>query len=112
MNLARIRFNTEPAVSLDILVGLTYIWGVPRLVGCYCSYLLPKQDGGTFQIYVNPTKVSRETADSVHTHTHTCTASVQLWLLRIPVVRVWGLVVAMVARGGGMGRGVQLLQCE
>ena len=24
--------------------------GFPRLVGCYCSYLLPKQDGGTSQI--------------------------------------------------------------
>ena len=31
-------------------VLLTYIWGVPRLVGRYCSYLLPKQDGGKSQI--------------------------------------------------------------
>ena len=31
-------------------VGLTWIWRVPRLVGRYCSYLLPKHDGGTFQI--------------------------------------------------------------
>ena len=29
----------------------------PRLVGRYCSYLMPKQDGGTSQINVNPTKV-------------------------------------------------------
>ena len=28
----------------------------PPLVGRYCSYLLPKQDGGTSQIHVNPTK--------------------------------------------------------
>ena len=31
-------------------VLLTLIWGVPRLVGRYCSYLLPRQDGGTSQI--------------------------------------------------------------
>ena len=31
-------------------VGLTWIWRVPRLVGRYCSYLLPKQTGGTTQI--------------------------------------------------------------
>ena len=30
----------------------TRIWGVPRLVGRYCSYLLPKQAGGTFQILI------------------------------------------------------------
>ena len=37
-------------------VGLTLIWDVPRLVGRYCSYLLPKQAGGTPQIKVNPTE--------------------------------------------------------
>ena len=31
-------------------VGLTWIWRVPRLVGRYCSYPLPKHDGGIFQI--------------------------------------------------------------
>ena len=31
--------------------------GVPLAVGRYCSYLLPKQDGGTSQINVNPTQV-------------------------------------------------------
>ena len=41
-------------------VGLTYIWGVPRLVGRYCSYLLPKQDGGTSQIKVNKTQVCHQ----------------------------------------------------
>ena len=29
-------------------VGLTWIWRVPRLVGRYCSYVLPKQGDGTF----------------------------------------------------------------
>ena len=28
------------------------IWGVPWLVGRYCSYLLPKQAGGTPQILI------------------------------------------------------------
>ena len=28
------------------------IWVVPRLVGRYCSYLLPKQNGGTTQIFI------------------------------------------------------------
>ena len=32
------------------LGGLTWIWRVPRLVGRYCSYLLPKHDGGTFHV--------------------------------------------------------------
>ena len=31
----------------------------PRLVGRYCSYLLPKQDGGTSQIQVNKTQSTR-----------------------------------------------------
>ena len=29
-------------------------------MGRYCSYLLPKQDGGTSQIKVNPTKVRHQ----------------------------------------------------
>ena len=33
----------------------TRIWGVPWLVGRYCSYLLPKQAGGTPQILVDKT---------------------------------------------------------
>ena len=41
-------------------VGLTLIWDVPRLVGRYCSYLLPKQAGGTPQIKVIPTEVRQE----------------------------------------------------
>jgi len=41
-------------------VGLTSIWDVPRLVGRYCSYLLPKQVGGTPQIKVNPTQVRQQ----------------------------------------------------
>ena len=32
------------------------------LVGRYCSYLLPKQDGGTSQIYVNITQSARRWA--------------------------------------------------
>ena len=38
----------------------------PRLVGCYCSYLLPKQDGGTSQIQVNKTQSTR-TWDALNT---------------------------------------------
>ena len=34
-------------------VGLTLIWDVPRLVGRYCSCLLPKQAGETPQIKVS-----------------------------------------------------------
>ena len=41
-------------------VGLTLIWDVPRLVGRFCSYLLPKQDGETPQIKVNPTQVRQQ----------------------------------------------------
>ena len=41
-------------------VGLILIWDVPRLVGRYCSYLLPKQAGRTPQIKVNPTEVRQE----------------------------------------------------
>ena len=36
-------------------VGFTLIWDFPRLVGRYCSYLLPKQAGGTPQILVDKT---------------------------------------------------------
>ena len=41
-------------------VGLTLIWDVPRLVGRFCSYLLPMQAGGTPQMKVNQTKVHQE----------------------------------------------------
>ena len=41
-------------------VGLTLVWDVPRLVDRYCSYILPKQAGGTPQIKVNPTEVHLE----------------------------------------------------
>ena len=46
----------------DWVVGLTLIWDVTRLVGRYCSYLLPKQAGGNQspQIKVNPTEVRQE----------------------------------------------------
>ena len=37
-------------ISWRTWVGLTLIWGVPPAVGRYCSYLLPKQGGGTSQI--------------------------------------------------------------
>ena len=50
----------------DTLVGLTSIWEFPGLVGNYCSYLLPKQYGGTPQIYVNPTKVSDHYGHPLH----------------------------------------------
>ena len=46
-------------------VGLTLIWDVPRLVGRYCSYLLPKQAGGTPQIKVNPTQVRQQMSHPV-----------------------------------------------
>ena len=36
------------------------IWGVPPAGGRYCSYLLPKQGGGTFQIRVNQSQVRQE----------------------------------------------------
>ena len=36
------------------------IWDVPRLVGRYYSYLLPKQAGGTPVIKVNPTQVRQQ----------------------------------------------------
>ena len=32
---------------------LTWFWHFRQLLGRYCSYLLPRQDGGTFQIQVN-----------------------------------------------------------
>ena len=41
-------------------VGLTWIWEVSPAGGRYCSYLLPKQGGGTFQIRVNPSQVPQE----------------------------------------------------
>ena len=47
-------------------VGLTLIWDVPRLAGRYCSYLLPKQAGGTSQIKVNPTEVRQEMCHPVN----------------------------------------------
>ena len=42
--------STGWGISSRTWVGLTLIWRVPRLVGRYCRYLLPKHDGGTFQI--------------------------------------------------------------
>ena len=39
-----------------------FLW----LVGRYCSYLLPKQDGGTSQIKVNPTQVLGQMNYPVH----------------------------------------------
>ena len=41
-------------------VALILIWYVPRLVGRYCSYLLPKHAGGTPQIEVIPTQVRQQ----------------------------------------------------
>ena len=41
-------------VDLDLAFG-----EFPQLVGCYCSYLLPKQGGGTSQIQVNITQSTR-----------------------------------------------------
>ena len=41
-------------VDLDLAFG-----EFPQLVGCYCSYLLPKQGGGTSQIQVNKTQSTR-----------------------------------------------------
>ena len=35
-------------------------------MGCFCSYLLPKQDGGTSQIKVNPTMVLDHQSHPVH----------------------------------------------
>ena len=49
-------------------VGFTLIWDVPRLVGRYYSYLLPKQAGGTPQIKVNPTQVRQQTGHPVLWH--------------------------------------------
>ena len=46
-------------------VGLTQIWGVPGLVGCCCRYLLPKEEVGTFQIYINPTQVREQMRHTV-----------------------------------------------
>ena len=41
------------------------IWGVPPAGGRYCSYLMPKQDGGTSQIKVNPTQVRHQISHPV-----------------------------------------------
>ena len=46
--LSRIMFPLQGDPEGLGLVDL--IWGFPRLVGRFCSHLLPKQDGGTFQI--------------------------------------------------------------
>ena len=38
-----------------LIIRMVYkikIWVVPRLVGRYYSYLLPKQNGGTTQIFI------------------------------------------------------------
>ena len=39
----------RPIIRQDLKMR---IWGVPLAVGHYCSYLLPKQTGGTTQILV------------------------------------------------------------
>ena len=44
---AYISFCTEGSVRLATGLGWLRLGGFPRLVGCYCSYLLPKQGGGT-----------------------------------------------------------------
>ena len=44
-------------VGVQPWLGCLRLGEFPRLVGRYCWYLLPKQDGGTFQIKVNRTKV-------------------------------------------------------
>ena len=51
---ARIFFRPKDAAGKyrvrQVVVHLGSVGEFPRLVGRYCSYLLPKQDGGTFQI--------------------------------------------------------------
>ena len=47
---------------------MTFIWDVPRLVGRYCSYLLPKQAGVTPQIKVNRTEVRQEMCHPVYSY--------------------------------------------
>ena len=42
--------STGWPISWRTWVGLTLIWKVPPAGSRYCSYLLPKQDGGTSQI--------------------------------------------------------------
>ena len=41
-------------------IGLAKILGDPPAGGSYCSYLLPKQDGETSQIKVNPSQVRHQ----------------------------------------------------
>ena len=48
--ISKVGEDTGWPISWRTWVGLTWIWGVPSAVGRYCSYLLPKQDGGTSQI--------------------------------------------------------------
>ena len=47
------QYNLRRPLMAEVLS--TRIWGVPRLVGRYCSYLLSKQAGGTPQILVDKT---------------------------------------------------------
>ena len=47
------KYNLRRPVMRAVLS--TRIWGVPRLVGRYCSYLLPRQAAGTPQILVDKT---------------------------------------------------------
>ena len=47
------------------LVALALICGVPWLFGCYCSYILSQQDGGTFQILGHPTRVQERNCHGV-----------------------------------------------
>ena len=44
-------------ISCRTWVGLIFAFGVPQAGGRYCSYLMPKQGGGTSQIKVNPNQV-------------------------------------------------------
>ena len=52
-------FDVEVTTAWSKWSGTRFCWvrfgEFPRLVGRYCIYLLPKQDGGTSQIYVNKT---------------------------------------------------------
>ena len=69
-------------------VGLTLIWDVSRLVGRYCSYLLPKQAGGTPQIKVNPSEVRQEMCHPVHVLGNGCFNFVQS-LMKVELLKVY-----------------------
>ena len=57
MNLKRHHYRV---IQMDLDLGWPgwpIFWMLPRLVGRYHSYLLPKQDDGASEIYVKPTQV-------------------------------------------------------